>query len=184
MNSELVRAADRGNMCSAREAKAAGLKAEYYLQPDFAGAPQVTRLEGPVEASWPEASELPSPGAVRSARWRGWIRPPLSGDYAFDANQSGVRIVVAGQEMVEGSATKVPLSAGRYHPITVEWRDTQLGTKAGQPPAFTLSWTAPHGARYPVPKTVMYPPSDTVADMKAPATPAAVPASATPPGVR
>jgi hypothetical protein len=180
MGSELARAAERGNMCSAREAKAAGLKAEFFAQPRWAGTALLSRLEGPVEASSAGAADAAEPVQARSARWRGWIRPPLTGAYAFHSNQPGVRITVSGQPVSSGpdsAGATVQLAAGRYHPIIVEWADipsaarspqtrssADAATAAPAAKGLTLSWTAPHGARYVIPKSALYPPTDTVAD--------------------
>ncbi|MFN9503080.1 MAG: PA14 domain-containing protein [Rubrivivax sp.] len=182
MDSELARAAERGNMCSGREAKAAGLMAEYFAEPAFGGRPVVARLEGPVEEARPADMGTPGVANIRSVRWRGWIRPPLSGAYSFHANQSGVTITVAGQRLGEsadgatGPHETVLLAAGRYHPITVEWAAISAPRGDGKPATLSLSWTAPHGARYVVPKTALYPPSDTVTDAVRPAATLTLPA--------
>ena len=161
MASELLRAEDRGNMCSGREAKAAGLRAEYFGRVQWAGPPVLVRMESPIEDAWPQQG-VDVLGAVASARWSGWIRPPLSGAYAFHISQGAARVKVAGQ-WVAGStapgqasgwvAGTVHLSAGRYYPIVIELPSVAAGPQSTQ--ALTLQWTAPHGARYVVPKTVL-----------------------------
>jgi hypothetical protein len=170
MDSELARAAERGNMCSSREATAAGLQAQYFAQPDFTGAPLLQRLEGPVDDDWPKAgSQVAAP--VRSARWRGWVRPPLTGAYAFHTTHDTARIVVSGKVLspaplgaTGAEPATVQLAAGRYHPITVELRELPANGSPAVP--LVLTWTAPHGARYVIPRTVLYPPSDTVEDAR------------------
>lgn len=171
MASELSRAADRGAMCSGREAVAAGLRAEYFPRPEFQGEPMVARMEGPIDEPWPAASGG-SPGPVRSARWRGWLKPPMSGRYAFQVDIPGARVQVANQWMVgapagagpEGSAASsgsIELAAGRYAPILIEL-PVVPAEAAGR--TVRLSWTAPHGATFLVPKAALFPPSDTVND--------------------
>jgi hypothetical protein len=161
MASELQRAADRANVCSAREAKAAGLTAEYFAKKDFSGPALLTRQEGPLDHAWPQAGQEVS-GPVRSARWRGWVRPPFSGSFGFHTDIPGAQITVAGQALANAES-KVELHAGRYHPIQIEFRDAPA-VGAGQTPLppLKLSWTTPFGARYVLPRAVLYPPSDTV----------------------
>jgi PA14 domain len=161
MSSELQRAADRGNMCSAREAKAAGLTAEYFGKKNLAGPVLLARQEGPLDHAWPTAGqEINQP--VRSARWRGWIRPPFSGSFSFHTDIPGAQVTVAGQPL-DNAESKVELHAGRYHPIQIELRELPAAG-AGQTGMLPLklSWTTPFGARYILPRAVLYPPSDTV----------------------
>lgn len=177
MASELARAADRGAMCSGREAVAAGLRAEYFAQTGFQGDALLTRMEAPVDEPWPQVGAgVTRP--VRSARWRGWVRPPMSGAYAFHTELPGVRIQVANQWMdtgdgsPSGAVKTVDLAAGRYHPISVEMADAPARFATGEAPALRLNWTAPFGARFLVPKAALFPPSDTVNDKpRATATP-------------
>ncbi len=162
MAGELERAADRGNMCSAREAKAAGLTAEYFGAKRFAGAPLLVRQEGPIDADWPVVGkEVKSP--VRSARWRGWIRPPFTGPFGFHVDIPGAQITIAGKRLTPAD-DKMQLYAGRYHPILIELPELPAPASAAVTayPPLRLSWTTPFGARYLVSKAVLFPPSDTV----------------------
>ncbi len=158
MADELARADERGNICSGREAKAAGLRAEYFGRPEMAGAPLLVRQEGPLDEPWPQVGQLVE-RAPQSARWRGWIRAPMSGRYAFHSDHPGAIITVAGQRFVDVTDT-VELAAGRYHPISVELG--RIPSTAKTPAPLNLSWTTPHGAKYPLPRAVLFPPSDTV----------------------
>lgn len=166
MHSELQRAADRANMCSAREAKAAGLTAEYFSKKDFSGPALLVRQEGPLDHAWPSAGQEVS-APVRSARWRGWVRPPFSGSFSFHTDVPGAQITVSGQPLAHAES-KVELHAGRYHPIQIELRDVAtLGAGQGSNVPLKLSWTTPFGARYLLPRAVLYPPSDTVGSITA-----------------
>jgi PA14 domain len=170
MASELQRAEDRANVCSAREAKAAGLTAEYFAQKNLAGQALLVRAEGPPDHAWPIAGEDVK-SAVRSARWRGWVRPPFSGRFRFHTGMPGARISVSGQNLT-GDDRTVELYAGRYHPIQVELRELPVPlpaaglTAAASPalPPLKLSWTTPFGAR---PCAVLFPPSETVGSVAA-----------------
>jgi PA14 domain len=162
MASDLERAAERGNFCSVREAKAAGLTAEYFGAKGFKGAALLTRQEGPIDADWPVlGKDVRSP--VRSARWRGWVRPPFTGSFGFHVDIPGAQISIAGKRLTSAD-DKMNLHAGRYHPVQIELPELPAPTDAavGGYPPLKLSWTTPFGARYLVPKAVLFPPSDTV----------------------
>lgn len=167
MAGELDRASERANVCSVRNAKAAGLTAEYFGAKGFAGAPLLTRQEGPIDGDWPVVGQdVKTP--VRSARWRGWIRPPFTGSFSFHADLPGAQITVAGKRL-SAADDKINLNAGRFHPIQVELPElpaSSASSPGGQAP-LKLSWTTPFGARYLLPKAVLFPPSDTV-DRSAP----------------
>lgn len=157
---ELARAAHRGSLCSGREAVAAGLQAQYHAKPGFQGDPVLQRLESPIDGPLPTSGDR---GAfvVRSVRWTGWVRVPFNGRYAFHGEPAAVTVRVAGQLMQGPGAARegLELAAGRYYPIAVEWADVP---KATAPPSVSLAWTAPHGARYVVPRSLLYPPTDAV----------------------
>jgi hypothetical protein len=166
MASDLERAAERGNVCSAREAKAAGLRAEYHAEPGLRGPPLLVRMEGPVDDTWPVPGR-DVPRAVASARWSGWLRPPVSGRYAFHTDVPGATVRVANQAMATSAdgpgLASIELSAGRFHPIVVEVAKLPPGIDPQAPAGgLNLAWTAPHGARYPIPRAVLFPPTDTV----------------------
>ena len=160
MQTELQRASERAAMCSTREAFAAGLRAEYFERPGFEGAVRVARLEGPLDQAWP-AAEAGS-AVPRSARWLGWVKPAMAGRYVFHSAEPTAQITVAGQRFGAGAdpAAAVDLATGRYYPIRIEWPDRAATSTQAD---LRLSWTAPHGARYLVPRAALFPPSDTVA---------------------
>lgn len=147
---ERERAEQRMQTCSAANVAGVGLRAEFFSAPGFQGAPIVTRVDGPLEllpADWPA-------GGVRSARWRGWVRPPLPGRYAFHTNLPQARLVVARQEFGAAAPAALDLAAGRFYPVVLE-----LARLDGPPPALRLEWTAPHGLRYLVPRGLLYLPT-------------------------
>jgi hypothetical protein len=49
------------------------------------------------------------------------------------------------------------MAAGRFYPIQIE-----LARSAAVEQALRLEWTAPHGARYVVPKALLFAPTDSV----------------------
>ena len=154
---ELKRAAERGTLCSAANVTGTGLRGEYFARGLGQGAPLLVRVDTTIDfdrsLEWPAdlAAERP-----RSARWTGWVRPPLSGRYRFHVDQPDTRVTVA-REVVAGDAAKrdsgIELAAGRYYAIVVE--ATRLDAVAGR---LQLAWTAPYGARYVVPRALLFVP--------------------------
>jgi hypothetical protein len=160
--SDLARAAERGALCSSVNAIAAGLQAEYFAEENFRGALLASRLEGPLDGG-PVAFVGGDGGArvARSIRWRGWLKPPFAGAYAFHIEPAGATVRVAGI-LLAGAGSKqrqLELAPGRYYPVLVEMASVRALPKAG---SVRLRWTAPHGANYTVPRALLYPPSDSL----------------------
>jgi alpha-L-fucosidase len=90
--------------------------------------------------------------------WNGFLEPPVSGEYAFEAEVDDfVRVWVAGEPVVdawEGEAAaapsshpvpKLPLEASHRYPVRIEYRETDLN-------AFVrLFWSRAGGQREVVP---------------------------------
>ena len=157
---ELKRAERQGELCSAANATGTGLRGEYFAQRIGQGAPLLVRVDSVVE--FDRTLEWPADHAARrpvSARWNGWVKPPIGGRYRFHADQPGARLVVARQVLVgEGAPAGTPtveLAAGRFHPISLEM--PRLDAIAGR---LRLEWTAPHGARYLVPRALLFGPNE------------------------
>lgn len=160
-SSELQRAAGRAELCSAANAVGVGLQGEYFARESWHGAVLLKRIDATVnlDASleWPQGqAERPM-----SVRWKGWIRPTLSGSYRFHVDVPGTRMLVSQQEVVGPRAlgdARIELAAGRYYPISIE-----IASLASPPARIRLEWTAPHGARYVVPRALLYLPTDSIA---------------------
>jgi len=148
-------------MCSSASVAGVGLLGEYYVSERWVGRPVLTRTDGAIDfdasLDWP-AQEHPQ--RPRSVRWTGWIKPPLTGRYRFHADVPGTRILVSRQLVAGGDAQGgIELAAGRFYPITVELSEIAgLGSEA----RLRLEWTAPHGARFVVPRALLYMPTDAV----------------------
>ena len=159
---ELERAAQRAELCSPTNATGTGLRGEYFAREFAQGKVLLVRTDATVD--FDNGFEWPAPQVgerPRSARWTGWIRPSLAGSYRFHANQDAASLVVARQPMLgEGtSATaSIELAAGRYYPITL-----QIDHIAAMKGRLRLEWTAPHGARYLIPRALMFLPTERVA---------------------
>lgn len=163
MAAELLQAAKRADMCTGANAVGVGLRGEYFAEPDLQGPLVLVRVDDVVDFDasirQPAAAEA---GArkVSSVRWTGWIKSPISGHYRFHADAPGMRVLVA-RNLVAGvdasPAARVEMAAGRFYPVEV------VASQITDSPArIRLEWTAPHGARYVVPRALLQLPTDTV----------------------
>lgn len=155
---ELREAERRAALCSASNVAGNGLRGEYFADDKTSGKSLLVRVDGTVDfdrtLDWPTSAARQHP---RSAQWTGWIKAPISGRYRFHINQPGTTLVVARQSMLgaEGKdGEPIELTAGRFYPVTlrVEKVDQLQGRLA-------LEWTAPFGARYVVPRQLLYVPT-------------------------
>jgi hypothetical protein len=161
MADELLSAAGRADMCTAVNAVGVGLKGEYFAEADLAGSTRLVRIDDVIDfdASVGNASGNERE-PVRSVRWSGWLKAPISGSYRFHADAPGMRVSVARTVVAEtgvASGEKIDLAAGRFYPVEVEVRELVASA-----PRIRLEWTAPHGARYVVPKALLHLPTDSV----------------------
>ena len=151
---EGARAQQSMQMCSSANGSGVGLLAEYFAADHCEGTPVLSRVEGPVE--W-DPTEPWSDSRPASARWRGWVKPPLPGNYRFHAGHPDARIVVARQPFLTGdesSMEPISLEAGRFYPITLEVYALHASTAP-----IRLEWTAPHGMQFLIPRSLSYLPT-------------------------
>ena len=158
---ELEQAAKRGELCSSANPVGAGLRGDYYASENCQGPLLLSRIDPLVDFDmsfdWPAAQSSQRPHSVR---WSGWIKPPLAGVYRFHCDAAGARLLVSRIVQVgEGSLpdTHIDLAAGRFSPLVVQL--SQLSNIIGR---VRLEWTAPHGARFVIPRQLLHLPSDTV----------------------
>lgn len=156
---ELKSSAERAELCSATNATGTGLRGEYFARDSRRGAPVLLRVDPTIDfdasLEWPLrlAGQRPA-----SARWTGWVKPPLTGLYRFHVDQATARLVVARQLLVgDGAAarTTIEMAAGRFYPIALEVKT--LDAISGR---LQLEWTAPFGARYVVPRALLFVPNE------------------------
>lgn len=171
---EAERADWRAQLCTGANAVGVGLRGEYFGRPGWKGDPLLVRTDATLEfdsrLDWPAEQTA----TARSARWSGWVRAPLTGRYRFHGDPGGVTIEVAGQAVAGPEVAEpasVEMAAGRFYPITVAWE--RIDPAAGP---LRLQWTAPHGARFTIPRNALFLPTDTVRPVvaQAPASPAGV----------
>ena len=162
-NPEFGPAARRGALCSTSNATGTGLRGEYFARAMPGIELLLTRTDLTVDFDsdfeWPLTHKNRRP---QSVRWTGWIKPLFTGPYKFHVDHPGASLVVAQQAMLSSgtasAVTSIQLAAGRFYPITLQF--SGIAAMSGR---FRLEWTSPHGARYLVPRALMFLPSESVA---------------------
>ncbi|MEJ2076446.1 MAG: glycoside hydrolase family 3 C-terminal domain-containing protein [Acidobacteriota bacterium] len=124
-----------------------GLTASYYKGPRPEGQPVVTRVDPVVDFTWVKRTPVSNwPADEFSARWEGFLVPPVSGTYRLGANGLNVyRLSLDGQNVVsyrgihESSQQlkSVDLEAGRFYKVALEFSST------GAAPQIQLVWSLP-----------------------------------------
>lgn len=160
---ELEPSGQRSELCSGANVVGVGLRGEYFAARHWTGVPLLTRVDPSID--FVGSFELPAEAAApapQSVRWSGWVKAPTNGKYRFHIQPAAARVVVARLDMQAGTASTgsgLEMVAGRYYPITVEIDN--LKPAVDEP--VRLEWTAPHGARYVIPRAVLNLPTETVA---------------------
>lgn len=151
---ELKQAERLAALCSASNVSGTGLRGEYFASAKVQGAPLLVRVDATVDfdklLEWP-ATDHKRP---RSAQWTGWVKAPITGLYRFHATQPRTSIEVARQSMLgkeQQEGDRIELTAGRFYPITLQAEQLELMTGR-----LALEWTTPFGARYVVPRALLY----------------------------
>ncbi len=158
--SERASADQRGQLCTAANATGVGLRGEYFSKAGQAGETLLQRIDATIDfdaaMEWP--TELAAKPA-RSVRWSGWVKPPLSGTYRLHVTAPDAKLVIANREF-QGPAAQdaaIELAAGRFYPVRIE-----LDVPSSASARMRLEWTAPHGARYVVPRPLLFQPTEAV----------------------
>ncbi|MGO8758269.1 MAG: glycoside hydrolase family 3 C-terminal domain-containing protein [Terracidiphilus sp.] len=64
--------------------KTAGLKGEYFDNPQFDGTPKMTRVDAKINFNWNRVTPAPDfPAKTFAVRWSGELLPPAAGDYVL-----------------------------------------------------------------------------------------------------
>ncbi|WP_239313679.1 alpha-L-fucosidase [Plantactinospora mayteni] len=143
-----------------------GLKAEFWNNATFTGAPAVTRTDPTVNYAWRfSGSPAPSIGTDNFAsRWTGSIEPRYSERYTFTAvSDDTIRLWIDGQLIIDNTVPHAPtvdqgsvtLTAGR-HDIRLEQTDQ------GGSAYMKLIWSSPNTPAQIVPRSQLYPTTGTV----------------------
>ncbi|SDQ31455.1 beta-glucosidase [Pseudoxanthomonas sp. CF125] len=103
----------------------AGLKGEYFDNPDLAGKPRVVRQDRVVSFNWDQVA--PAPGVDKdrySVRWTGELLPPGPGDYTLAVRvarcfactrHDPVRLYVDDKLVIAGNAEDKRIAAGMHN---------------------------------------------------------------------
>jgi beta-glucosidase len=138
-----------------------GLKAEYFANADFSGAPVLTRTDKQIDFDWNGASPSAGvPAKAFSVRWTGQIVPPAAGDYTFSltlahcypcGDAEAYAVYLDGKEIgslkgevkesrsAEGEPYKVHFDDTKPHKLRVDYSHTAPLFGAG----VTLEWIPP-----------------------------------------
>lgn len=151
-----------------------GLRAEYFITPDFSGTPEIDRVDPYAainggfflfpgfSAASPGFPEIPiSINGKSSIRWSGTLTAPVTGPYVLALTSTGVsRLFVDGEEVVSTpgieTVTTLPqtdtvtlnFEAGSTHTIRVEFTNTAPAT-TDTGPQIKFGWIPPAGTVSP-----------------------------------
>lgn len=155
---ELKEAERRAALCSASNVAGTGLRGEYFENGNVGGKLLLVRVDGTVDfdltMEWPVGSASPRP---RSAQWTGWIKAPITGTYRFHSGPRRSTFVIARQTLLRPESANedaIDLTAGRFYPVLLQVERLDLMERRLQ-----LEWTAPFGARYVIPRSLLYLPT-------------------------
>jgi hypothetical protein len=156
---ELARAERLASLCTGANSVGIGLLGEYFQSALFAGKPILTRIDGVIDfdpaLDWPAH---PGPARALSVHWTGWVKAPMAGQYRFHLTPAMGRVQVSRQLLAgigASPAGSIELAAGRYYPLDIE-----IDRLPSSFERLRLEWTAPHGARYVVPRALLHPPTE------------------------
>jgi alpha-L-fucosidase len=139
-----------------------GLTGRYWTNPDFTGAPAVTRTDRGLNFAWrlrgsPAASV---PVDAFAARWTGSVQPEFTGAHTFlTVSDETVKVWVDGKVVVDNSTPHgaavnkgtLHLQAGRRYPIRVDYTE-----RTGEA-YLKLLWSNPYRKQRIVPAGQLYP---------------------------
>lgn len=124
-----------------------GLNGAYYPNAHFAGQPQLERIDRQINFTWKDSSPLTGQwGDHFSARWEGFLTPPVSGSYYLGANGfSEYRLYLDGELLLQNKmehhpilkSTQIELEAGRLYRLQLEH------VNEGLDPQIQLLWALP-----------------------------------------
>ncbi len=135
------------------DAEQTGLTATYFANARFEGEPARVGVDPLIDFNWKLSTPLSSEwGEPFSARWEGYLVPPVSGTYKLGVRSYACHLELDGQVVVEYRTEHHPitrtqdlvLEAGRLYPIRLEMQSTYAD------PPMQLLWAVP-GVDYETP---------------------------------
>jgi beta-glucosidase len=118
----------------------AGLRGEYFKNPDLSGKPVITRIDPTIQFRSENGNFAPDRVEQFSARWSGYFVPPTTGSYTFHTrSDDGVRLSIDGRRVIDDwnpHAETLDSYAGRFeagkpYAITIEYFDAGGGGGLG-----------------------------------------------------
>jgi alpha-L-fucosidase len=139
-----------------------GLRAQYWTNPTFSGAPAVTRTDRTVNFAWRTGgSPAPTiPVDNFSARWTGFVRAQFTGEHTFlTVSDDTVQVWVDGRLIIDNTTPHGPavnkgtitLRAGQRYAIRVDHTE-----RSGEA-YLKLIWSNPHRKQRVIPTSQLYP---------------------------
>ncbi|HZH99384.1 MAG TPA: glycoside hydrolase family 3 C-terminal domain-containing protein, partial [Fimbriimonadaceae bacterium] len=139
-------------LISGDEKGARGLRGEYFNNKDLRGEPVLRRIDRQINFDWAEGSPAPAVNEDQfSARWRGKLMPPVSGEYLLGlSSDDGMSLYINGKRIIDdwdrqGTATKTAsmrLEKGQTYDVLVEYREITGSAVA------KLVWAPPNAQNY------------------------------------
>lgn len=138
-----------------------GLKATYYDNVDFQGAPKAIRYEPLVGTFWGKPPAPLSPDAEYAVRWTGKITPTESKIYGFiSLSYDSRRVTIDGKLVYSnwrtpppgitgGSESTIALEAGRAYNFIEEATRVKVNGVFSGPPKLTLDYSPDRGVSWP-----------------------------------
>ncbi len=112
-----------------------GLKAEYFNNVDFQGAPAVTRIDPQVQFDWNAAAPVPAVDAEHfGVRWSGTIQVPTPGDYEFSftlahcypcGDAESVKLYFDDKPLSDQPVPESEFRASSLKPFTLDFADNK-----------------------------------------------------------
>ncbi len=125
-----------------------GVQAEYFANKEMKGKPVLRRIDPNIDFRW--GGNAPADGIGKdnfSVRWKGTLRPPITGPYELTAaSDDGIRVFLNGKLLldhwsdhaIEARTAEITMKAGSSYDIIVEFYEN------GGDAAAILGWTLPH----------------------------------------
>jgi beta-glucosidase len=114
----------------------AGMKVEFFTNPDLKGEPALTRVDSVMNYIWAMNAPAPEiPSDNWSARWTGQIRPTVTGDHRFLLRvDDAARVWLDGKVIIDQWASgrnrvvtaSEPMEAGRTYDLKIEYRELAI----------------------------------------------------------
>ena len=138
-------------LCSNRNIIGTGLLGEYFSKPAFNGERILARTD-----KYINSNQLQLHSGTKSVRWSGWVKFPLAGPHRFHFDHPNARISVSNKDFSlkrERVNEILESTIGGFCSMTIEISIIEKNNSE-----FKLGWTPPHGYRYQISTSMLFPP--------------------------